>query len=68
MSYHTLKVMFDSRGVLFVALNRPEVRNAFDSQVMDDLTQVFSVGALQKEVRVRCPAKAKGLPFVQAAI
>ncbi len=52
MKYKTLKVKMDSRGVLTVALNRPEIRNAFNTDMMDDLHHAFSVDALKKEVRV----------------
>ena len=48
----TLKIFLDSRGVLFVALNRPEIRNAFNPAVIDELHQAFSVDAFKKEVRV----------------
>jgi methylglutaconyl-CoA hydratase len=51
MSYQTLKVSLDSRGVLSVALNRPEVRNAFNEEVMDDLAKAFGTEAVRKEVR-----------------
>lgn len=51
MDYRTLKVLLDSRGVLTVTLNRPEVRNAFNAEVMDDLAQAFGVEAQKNEVR-----------------
>ncbi|MEO5969462.1 MAG: enoyl-CoA hydratase-related protein [Bdellovibrionia bacterium] len=51
MSYSTIKVSLDSRGVLTVSLNRPEVRNAFNEEMIDDLGKVFTKEALQKEVR-----------------
>jgi methylglutaconyl-CoA hydratase len=52
MRYHTLKVSLDSRGVLSVVLNRPDVRNAFNEEVMDDLSVAFGEEALKKEVKV----------------
>ncbi len=52
MSYRTLKVLLDSRGVLFVSLNRSEVRNAFNEEVIGELIQAFAIEALRKEVRV----------------
>jgi len=52
MSYSTLQVGLDSRGVLTVSLNRPEVRNAFNEEMIDELGRVFTSDALQKEVRV----------------
>jgi methylglutaconyl-CoA hydratase len=51
MPYGTLKIHLDSRGILTVSLNRPEVRNAFNEQVMDDLAQAFGVEAMQEGVR-----------------
>lgn len=50
-SYETLKVSLDSRGVLNVSLNRPEVRNAFNEKVIADLTHTFGEEALETEVR-----------------
>ncbi len=53
-SYQTLKVTLDSRGVLTVAVNRPEVRNAFNEVMIEELTHVFKdeVGAAQVRVVV----------------
>lgn len=52
MSYRTLKAGLDSRGVFSVALNRPEIRNAFNGDLIDDLIQVFGTDVLQPAVRV----------------
>ncbi len=52
MNYRTLNVRLDSRGVLSVQLNRPDVRNAFNEDVILDLAQAFGEHAAQKEVRV----------------
>jgi methylglutaconyl-CoA hydratase len=51
MEYRSLKVAKDSRGVLTVVLNRPEVRNAFNGDVIEDLEHAFGVAALQEDVR-----------------
>ena len=51
MDYQTLEVSRDPRGVLSVAFNRPEVRNAFNDVVMDELAQVFQGPALEADVR-----------------
>lgn len=51
-TYQTLKVVLDSKGVFTVTLNRPEVRNAFNAQVIDELGQVFSKDVLVDSVRV----------------
>ena len=42
---NTLKLELSSRhsGVLNVTLNRPEIRNAFNEAMIDELTHVFSV-------------------------
>ena len=51
-AYRTLRVSKDNRGVLTVALNRPDVRNAFNETVIDELDQVFQKDALAEGVRV----------------
>lgn len=51
MSYRTIQVSLDSQDVLHVVLHRPEVRNAFNPEVMDDLTQVFGTEALKDSVK-----------------
>jgi methylglutaconyl-CoA hydratase len=51
-AFETLKVQLDSRGVLSVALNRPEVRNAFNETVISELGRVFGKEALRPEVRL----------------
>jgi methylglutaconyl-CoA hydratase len=51
-SYETLKIAFDARGVLTVALNRPDIRNAFNETLISELLDVFGRLALEKEVRV----------------
>lgn len=50
--FETLQVSRDARGVLSIALNRPEVRNAFNDVVIDELQKVFTELALQPETRV----------------
>ena len=52
MSFQTLEVRKDGRGVLTVALNRPEVRNAFNDVVMDELDRAFTRDASDPAVRV----------------
>lgn len=51
MSYSTIKVSLDSRGILTVALNRPEVRNAFNEEMIEELDRVFTHEALEPKVR-----------------
>jgi methylglutaconyl-CoA hydratase len=53
--YQTLKVELDSRefpGVLSVKLNRPDIRNAFNETMIDELTRVFSQDVLHPEVKI----------------
>jgi methylglutaconyl-CoA hydratase len=50
-NYQTLVVSTDSRGVMTVSLNRPEVRNAFNEVMIDDFAHAFGVDALSKDVR-----------------
>lgn len=50
-AYQTLKISKDSRGVMTVALHRPDVRNAFNEVVIDELARVFGIDALDKEIR-----------------
>jgi methylglutaconyl-CoA hydratase len=50
-TFQTLQVSRDDRGVLTVALNRPDVRNAFNEVVIDELYTAFSELAPQKETR-----------------
>lgn len=52
MAYQTLKTSTDSRGVMTVALNRPEIRNAFNETLIQELTKVFGEDALSPSVRV----------------
>lgn len=50
--FKTLKVSLDARGVLTVSLNRPEIRNAFNSELITELTEVFGETILETEVRI----------------
>ncbi len=52
MTYQTLKADLDSRGVLTVSLNRPEIRNAFNETLIEELGTVFGKDALKPEVRI----------------
>lgn len=49
--YSTLKVTLPIPGVLVVALNRPEVRNAFNDEVVTELHHVFTDLVTQDRVR-----------------
>jgi methylglutaconyl-CoA hydratase len=50
--FETLNCQLDDRGVLTVTLTRPEVRNAFNAQLIHELQQVFSNPAFAVDVRV----------------
>jgi methylglutaconyl-CoA hydratase len=41
----TLEVTRDARGVMTVALNRPEVHNALSARIMDELTEIARAAA-----------------------
>ncbi len=49
--YECLQVSRDARGVLMVALNRPDVRNAFNEVVIEELFGVFAELAPEPETR-----------------
>ena len=51
MAYQTLKLT-QQAGVLSVFLNRPDVRNAFNDQVIEELSHVFEREALEETVRI----------------
>lgn len=50
--YQCVEVTLDSRGVLTVALNRPEVRNAFNETVIEELARIFKTDVLKPQVRL----------------
>ena len=52
MAYQTLNVSTDSRGVLTVAINRPDVRNAFNEVMIDELGKIFKTDVMAHEVRI----------------
>ena len=62
MSNRTLKVVLDSRGVLQVSLHRPEVRNAFNEVMIEELNSVFGTQVQDPKVRV-VVLKAEGPVF-----
>jgi len=51
MTYKTLKVTLDTRGVMTVALNRPEVRNAFNEVMIEEISRIFRIDAVAPEIR-----------------
>ena len=52
MASTCLEMEVDARGVLTIALNRPDVRNAFNEVLISELSAAFSKRAMQKDVRV----------------
>lgn len=42
MSFEFLKVATDDRGVTFVTLNRPEIHNAFNDKLIEEITSAFN--------------------------
>lgn len=51
MSYQTLKLRIDARGVAYVALNRPEKRNALSAQMIEELTDLAKTTGASADVR-----------------
>ena len=51
MPYQYVSIETDPRGVATVTLNRPDIRNAFDDQMIAELDQAFE--ALEQRDRVR---------------
>lgn len=51
MAYQLLTLDIDRRGVAQVALNRPDIHNAFDDRLIAELTQAFA--QLDKDDKVR---------------
>ncbi len=51
MSYETLSCSFPMPGILEIALNRPEIRNAFNEKMIDELSRVFCNEAMDASVR-----------------
>ena len=50
--FETLEVTQDSRGVVTVALNRPDKHNALNARMMDELTQCAERLSADETVRV----------------
>lgn len=50
-TYQSLKATLDPRGVLTLELNRPEIRNAFNEVMIDELSRIFETDVQAPEVR-----------------
>ncbi len=51
MAYETLELSTKQKGILTVSLNRPDIRNAFNAVMIDELAKVFRNAASDPEVR-----------------
>lgn len=51
MSYETLALENSGKGVLTIALNRPDIRNAFNEKMIEELARVFRNEAADPAVR-----------------
>ena len=51
MSYQTLELSRPFSGVLCVSLNRPDIRNAFNDVMIDELAKVFRQEAVDSSIR-----------------
>ena len=49
--YSTLRLETDARGVLTIWLARPDIRNAFNGQMIDELARAFGIDALERKVK-----------------
>lgn len=57
----TDKILYEKRGeVIYVTLNRPEVKNAVDTEMSDRLTEIFTDFAADPELRVAVVRGAGG--------
>lgn len=65
-NYSKLILEIDTRGVASIALNRPEVHNAFDAELISEITHVFR--ELEKHAQVRFVVlSGKGKSFCAGA-
>lgn len=51
MTYETLDLTHDDRGVVYVTLNRPNKRNSMSAQMMDDLTHMATTIGADEQTR-----------------
>jgi len=64
--YNTIELQIPQPGVAAVILNRPEVHNAFNKSMIDELTEVFENLSRGSEIRVIC-LRAHGTNFCAGA-
>ncbi len=65
-SLETLQWNLDDRGVATVTLQRPDVRNAFNDQLIEELTRVFTMISAEPSTRVAL-LRASGRVFCAGA-
>jgi len=65
-SYQTIQHKTHKNGVAYVTMNRPDVHNAFNAQMIDELTQVFKKLNDDTQVRV-IVLRANGKSFSAGA-
>lgn len=51
MAYETLALENSGNGILTIALNRPDIRNAFNEKMIEELARVFRIEASQPDIR-----------------
>jgi methylglutaconyl-CoA hydratase len=51
MSYTTLALQNPGNGILTIALNRPDIRNAFNEKMIEELAHVFRTEAIDPNIR-----------------
>lgn len=51
MNYQTLELTQATPGILTIALNRPDIRNAFNETMIDELAKVFRTDAMDESIR-----------------
>jgi methylglutaconyl-CoA hydratase len=51
MSYTTLALHHSGNGILTIALNRPDIRNAFNEKMIEELARVFRTEAHDPSIR-----------------
>jgi methylglutaconyl-CoA hydratase len=49
--FRTIKAFKDQKGVFYVSLNRPSLKNAFNEEMIEELTSVFQVQGAAQDVR-----------------
>ncbi len=64
--YHTIRIDVNSAGVCTLLLNRPEVHNAFDEMMIEEITNALQQLQADDTIRVLC-VKGAGTSFCAGA-